>query len=305
MKKREPLRAAAETALGSPSVRGVDVSVLYIDMLCEKFKDRGIRMGMTSGNGRESRENTLSRELGARLKGKAVSATDAKYRSLNIDGKAYMSSDDFAAYYKDLRNYKLPTFYSRAENEYEEAEKAALAERNVQESGRSPKKAEWLAIAKHVKNKMREIPSHINKEELGELADEWFLSERTDEVVEGKRSRLPAGVISTFLVITLSLLMIVCSSVMVSRASREVSSMEDEIDSLSYQIRDLEGKLEVKNDMLDIQRIAVEEYGMISGDYASSRYIDLKEDEKLEIQEGSGRGESWLSQLLRAIAGKS
>jgi len=111
----------------------VDVCSLYIDMLCEKFKDRGIRTAGASVDGNGELYRQLEKK-GAR----GVNATDSKYKSLNINGRSFMTSDDFAAYYKDLRDYKMPRFYSRAESEYEAAK--ALAEKNVQESGNSPKK---------------------------------------------------------------------------------------------------------------------------------------------------------------------
>ena len=64
---------------------------------------------------------------------------------------------------------------------------------------------------------------------------------------------------------------------------------------------DLKTDLEVKNNMLFIKQTAVEEYGMISGDYAASRYVDLTEDEKIEHYGEETAEESLLSQLLRAI----
>ncbi|MBE6583651.1 MAG: hypothetical protein E7649_01530 [Ruminococcaceae bacterium] len=124
--------AAAELSVGSRSVASANVNSLYIDMLCEKFKDRGIRTVGATAQG--------NAELYRKLEGGSaiVNAADSKYKSLNINGRSYMSSDDFAAYYKDLRDYKMPRFYSRAESEYEAAK--ALAEKNVQESGKPPKK---------------------------------------------------------------------------------------------------------------------------------------------------------------------
>ena len=124
--------AAAETRVGGQAANGVDVSSLYIDMLCERFKDRGIK---TCGASAEAHAE-LYRRIESRKS--RVNAADPKYKSLNINGRSYMTSDDFAAYYKDLRDYKMPRFYSRAESEYEEAK--ALAEKKVQESGNSPKK---------------------------------------------------------------------------------------------------------------------------------------------------------------------
>ena len=102
-------------------------------------------------------------------------------------------------------------------------------------------------------------------------------------------------------VVTLSLMLCVCATVMVSRASADVSSLEDKIDALTYQISDLEGKLEVKNNMLDIKRIAVEQYGMISAEYASDRYIDIREDESIIKHDSKDSSSTWLQELLEAI----
>ncbi len=121
--------AAPAVAAGNANAGGADMSVLYIDMLCERFKDRGIR---TVGGANKE----LYQKLGGR--GVRVNAADSRYKSLNINGKSLMTSDDFAAYYRDLRDYKMPHSYSRAESEYEAAK--ALAEKKVQESGDSPKK---------------------------------------------------------------------------------------------------------------------------------------------------------------------
>ncbi len=131
MKKRTVRALSANAAaVGNTAGVGVDMSGLYIDMLCERFKDRGIRtVGGASQNGE------LYRRMSS---GARVSANDSKYKTMNINGRSLMSSDDFAAYYKDLRDYKMPRFYSRAESEYETAK--ALAEKKVQESGNSPKK---------------------------------------------------------------------------------------------------------------------------------------------------------------------
>ena len=292
---------AASVAVGSQSRGSVDVASLYIDMLCERFKDRGIKTSVQSGvDAQKSKDSARSRLISLYPQMAGISADDAKYKSLNVGGRPCMSSEDFANYYRDLRDYKMPRFYSRAETEYEEAEAAAKAE-SVQESGKPPKKAVWLAITKHAKNKIREIPSHFNKEELTEFSKEWFLFEEEAEVRVGEKKRMPQKVIPTILAVTLSLMLIVCSSVMVSRASADVSSLEDKIDKLSFEIRDLEGKLEVKNNMLDIKRIAVEEYGMISAGFASSRYVDVREEEKLEGVEKDSKKTSWLTELFRAI----
>ena len=286
--KARVVAAAPEVAVGSPtvSVSGIDVSALYIDMLCERFKNRGIKTGLSEAKSAEIRKNAVM--LGIDMDG--VSGEDEKYHTLKIDGKSYMSSDDFAAYYKDLRGYKLPHFYTRAENEYDEAEAGAKA---VQESGKPPKKAVWLAVRRNTKR--------VASDFISDFVVDEFKDHINEEVAEGKRSVMPKRVIPTLCVVTLSLLMIVCSSVMVSRASRGVSKLENQIEALEEIRDDLDTDLEVKNNMLNIKEIAVEKYGMISADYAASRYLDIAEDEKIDIYDKEEKGESLLSQLLKAI----
>jgi hypothetical protein len=88
---------------------------------------------------------------------------------------------------------------------------------------------------------------------------------------------------------------------MVSRASWEVGRLEYRLERLEEERDDLATDLEVKNNLLEIQRIAVGEYGMISGDYAASRYIDVTEEEKIEMRESGKEKDSLLMRLMRAI----
>ena len=284
---------AAEPMIGNTAGVGVDVSSLYIDMLCERFKNRGIRR-VSDGATKKS----VSRSLMPELFEEEVSANDPKYRTMKYDGKALMSSDDFAAYYKDLRGYKMPNFFSRDEREYKEAE---LLAKNVQESGKSPKKALWLAVRSVVKKKARDLASCVKASELERLSAEWFPVDKKENRLDGRKKKMPRGTISLIAVVTLSLLLIVCSSVMVSRSSGEVSKLEYKIEVLEGQRSELKTKLEVKNDLLEIQKIAVEEYGMISGDYAASRYVDVTDDEVIE-EYGEKKGkEGLIAKLIKAI----
>ena len=285
--KARVVAAAPEMAVGSPSVYGggIDVSALYIDMLCERFKNRGIKTGLSEAKSAEIRKNAVM--LGIDMDG--VSGDDEKYHTLKINGQSYMSSDDFAAYYKDLRGYKLPKFYTRAENEYKEAEACS----GEVQDGKPPKKAVWLAIKRRIKDFLRDFFSVFVIEEIRKQSEE--------EMIEGKKKRIPRGVLPTIAVVTLSLLMVVCSSVMVSRATADVGYLEDEIEELRDVRSDLEADLVVKNDMLNIKDIAVNQYGMISSDYATSRYLDVAEDERIEIYDTHEKGDSLLTRLLKAI----
>lgn len=289
MKKTEMrvVSAPAEAMTGSPSVGcvSIDIGALYIDMLCERFKNRGIKSGLSELKSAEIRRNAAICGLTV----DTVSADDAKYKHLISDGQAYMSSDDFAAYYKDLRGYKLPNFYSRAEKEYEEADEAA---KKVQETGKQPKKAVWLAIKRRIKDGVRDFFSIFVVEEV---------RKQSEEVLEGEKTKLPRKVLPTMIAVTLSLMLIVCSTVMVSRATGEVNRLEGEIEALEYERADLEGKLNMKNDMLHIKDVAINQYGMISGEYADSKYVDVTGEDKIVINEEKAKDDSLLIKLMKAI----
>jgi hypothetical protein len=161
------------------------------------------------------------------------------------------------------------------------------------QDGKPPKKAVWLAIKRRIKDFLRDFFSVFVLEEIRKQSEE--------EMIEGKKKRIPRGVLPTIAVVTLSLLMVVCSSVMVSRATADVGNLEDEIEELRDVRSDLEADLVVKNDMLNIKDIAVNQYGMISSDYATSRYLDIAEDERIEIYGSPEKSDSLLTRLLKAI----
>ena len=298
MKKTRVVASATEISVGSPSRAntGVDVSRLYLDILCEKFNNRGIKTGvMLDAERRREKEKILGAMSNSKNAPQIVSAYDDKYKKKDISGKTYMSCDGFAAYYKDLRGYKTPSFNTRAENEYREA--AA----DVQDSGKPPKKAKWLTVRDAIKAQGIKLSSFFTQKGLERFVAEWFPIDNVENRREVNGRKLPPRVLSTMAIVAISLLLIVCSSVMVSRASAKVSELEEKIERLEYTRDDLQTDLELKNNMLDIQRIAVEEYGMIKGDYAASRYLDITEEEKIEVYESQGESEGIISRLLRAV----
>ena len=120
-------------------------------------------------------------------------------------------------------------------------------------------------------------------------------------IVEGKKKKIPRGALPTMAIVTMSLLLIVSSSVMVSRATGDVDKLEYEIEQLQVEKKDLEGKLIENSNMIEIKRVAVEEYGMISGDYAMSKYLDVTRDEGIELLERKDDDESLLERILKAI----
>ena len=53
--------------------------------------------------------------------------------------------------------------------------------------------------------------------------------------------------------------------------------------------------------LMGLVRRCVDDYNMISSDYAKSVYIDVKEDERIVLYDKSFVGESFIETLLKAI----
>ncbi len=304
LQKDEELSAEGVRVIdgGEKYVSGSDMSSVYIDMLCERFRNRGISTKVNADAKRQAEKEESIRRLAPRayeIEFGKVSPYDKKYRTGRFDGKSYMSSDDFAAYYRDLRNYKLPKYYTRPVSEYRDAEEKAAREK-AEIEGIPPKKVMWLAVKQELSEKLKKLRAELNAEGLKKFGWEWFPADKAENRVEGKKRRIPKGIISSFSVVTLSLLMIVCSSVMVSRAQSRVSELENEISSLE-EIRDeLNNDLEIKNDMLMIKEIATGSYGMVSREYVNSKYIEMDLPEQIQTY-SKPKKESTLSSILRAI----
>ncbi len=276
------------------------IGAMYIEMLCDKFRHRGISNRVKADAEKQEKSQAEIRSFAPQaygvIKGK-VSPYDRKYRTGVHNGALYMSSDDFANYYKDSRNYKMPRASSRREAEYEAAEAEARAKA---EAGIPSKKAIWLAIMKELAQKVKRVPSKLNAKGLKEFSSEWFPADKEENRVEGKKTRIPSGVIPVIAVVTLSLLMIVSSSVMVSRAESRVSSLENEISELKEKRDELATNLELKNNMLEIREIAVNEYGMVSRDFVNSEYLELRKEEGIEVHEKQKK-KSVIAAILDAI----
>jgi cell division protein FtsL len=112
---------------------------------------------------------------------------------------------------------------------------------------------------------------------------------------------MPAGVLGAMLTVTLCCVMIVGSSVMVSLSVREASILQNKLDALDKQYTTLNTELSLKNDMLEIERIAVEEYNMVRSEYVPTQVITTESENTVEVYEQKSEFGKGLSNLLSAI----
>ncbi|MBO5716259.1 MAG: hypothetical protein J6S23_07720 [Clostridia bacterium] len=123
--------------------------------------------------------------------------------------------------------------------------------------------------------KQSESTSSKIKEVAKAAAKTWVpLEERHSEtIIEGKKTKLPSGVILAIVVITISLLLIVSSIVLLGSAKNEKNALKNEIAALDFEISELQADLNKKNENADIEIFAEEQLGMIKQEHVKAEYI--------------------------------
>ena len=118
---------------------------------------------------------------------------------------------------------------------------------------------------------------------------------------KGRRMPLPTAALVSLIVCTLTVLSVVMGAAMVSRASDEVSDLKNEAAALASTERELSQALDRKNDLRTIERIAVDELGMIGTDLITKKYISFSGIDVIEAYDDEEGESVGLSTLLSAI----
>ena len=265
----------------------------YINLLCEKFRNKGIA---EKAHIDAQADIAVSSKRRARKGDDTIDPKSKKYKTSLYNGKLYTGSEDFARYYKDLRGPKSPDAASRDEEEYKKALENAQGQVKLQS-----KKEMRLAIRKLMGEKLREIGIiPIRPKKLMEAVGRGFPDAEAQGEVKVNRKGMPKGMLFAVMVIFVSLLLIVTSSVMVSRTESDISRLESKLEDLKEQEAKLSVDLEVKNNMIDIKEIAKGEYGMVSAEYVASRYISIDREDTI-ITDSSYSRESAIVRLFEAL----
>ena len=268
----------------------------YVEALCQRYKDRGIAAHVRLDAKRQEREEALSHAMapGAYIMAERVSDGKAdKYRTGLYKGTRHMTADDFVRYYHDQRSYKMPNYSVRvAEAEQSQTEVAG---------GQTPKKALRLTLTEQMPESVRKYLESPATARLVELSRDWFPIEKEQKGEKSEAKKMPAGVLGAMLTVTLCCVMIVSSSVMVSLSLRETSILQNKLDALDKQYTTLNTELSLKNDMLEIERIAVEEYNMVRSEFVPTQVLTTDSENSVEVYEPENEFGQGLSNLLSAI----
>lgn len=100
-----------------------------------------------------------------------------------------------------------------------------------------------------------------------------------------KRVALPIGTILALIVATLLLMMMVSNYVVINEYTHEASALRAELQQLSTEKDKLTVELEKKNDYMTMQQYASEQLGMIGEESVDKVYIEVDENDTIEVFE--------------------
>ncbi|MBR3894929.1 MAG: hypothetical protein IKJ35_07265 [Clostridia bacterium] len=248
---------------------------------------RTVQMCAEAQRRREEKTRALDPEA-YRLSTCNEAAMNGRYRR----GKESMSAGDLVRYFYEIRNDKI-RHADFSGNDGMDVCPAAVAESEAGAVVEAEQSAPSLLRAR-----VRALPARVCKQ-IRESAPTWFDAARPDSSKESRR--FPFSAFAAILAVAASLMLIVASSILLTRAEDNVNKLRLQIQSTSDEVAELKSDFEVKNDWLEIRRIAMEEYGMVEEDYVKMEYISMPSEDSVEVFEEEREKQVGLSAILSAI----
>ena len=261
-----------------------------LNELRTRYKGRGLAGSVKAENAALQSERTTEALSESYVLFDSKSNIADCYRSGEYNGSKYMTSDDFVRYFKSRRAFYMPEAL-RKKQEESEVVNTAVPKRQVMGRGNGERGSESGSKEGHLKTLISA---------LTELKDKWFPIEPSEGRTVGSRFKAPVAVMSGLAVFTISLGLIVGGSVMIGSASGEVGRLNSEISVLEAEQADLEGKLDLKYSINDIEKDA-SELGMIKREHADNQYIPVEGDNEVVVYEENQDKNVGLAALLAAF----
>ena len=259
---------------------------LCLSALSQKFASRGLARSALLEAEKQIEAEAKTREIDPCAYRLSL-LSDAAVTGVWRRGKDVMSGADLVRYARECRRMELCA--SEAEEQpsvYEAAEATALVEKA--DVGSRQKKERAL------------LPAAVTF--VRERFPKWFDLSAADTSYEQKK--FPFSAFAAIAAIAVSMMLIVASALMVINTETKISQLNADIASLSEEITDLQSDLESGYDLMEIRRIAVEEYGMVEETYVQMDSVSLDLEDRVEIFEDDGEKEIGLAAILSAMGWK-
>ncbi len=103
-------------------------------------------------------------------------------------------------------------------------------------------------------------------------------------------------------VITVMIMFLVTQISDVYKISNEIAQLENKLSTMQTEADELELKLDEKNDIREIERIATDELGMAKEDTMQRRYITISDGERIEVIDNGEENDNTGGVILSSIA---
>lgn len=229
------------------------------------------------------------------------STVSDRYRTGIHNGERYMTNADFVRYYRDHRRK------SRADSDLH----SMAVTRDTRRPVPLPKAKPKLLDPANEKSRVfahrlvSKLPASVRasypmlENRTAELHT-WLTADEIKEAPKSQKRRFPVSVASAILVMTISLSLVVGGTVMHSDANSKYREASERLETLTFEADNLERRLAVKLDFAAAEEYARNTLGMVDRTYASGEYLEVQQDESIEVYEEE-KPSVGLSTLLSAF----
>lgn len=268
--------------------QGLEISVEpQLHALSDRFAARGLHKAVLNSAVEQIHKEELTRTLAPeayRLSMLSDADVEARYRR----GKSQMTSADLVRYFSDTRARRIRNRDFSQDVAVTACEEDTLSVAVAAEPQK--KNVFGTRVLTAFQNTGRRIQVSLPT---------WFDTAKADTSMEVKR--FPLSAFAALLAVAMSLMLIVASSVMLTRAERNISELKMQVADVSDEVSELKSDFELHHDLLEIRRIAIEEYGMVDEDYIKIQRLPMQPEDKVEIFEEEREESVGLDAILSAI----
>jgi|GEM_PF-2179206 len=101
----------------------------------------------------------------------------------------------------------------------------------------------------------------------------------------GKKQAFPFGTVLIVITLTLLFMMLVSNYVQLNEYAKEAEKLNDALEELKIEEKKLSSDLENKVDKIAAEKYASGELGLVGSSEIEKKYVEISEDEKIEVYE--------------------
>ena len=144
-----------------------------------------------------------------------------------------------------------------------------------------------------------------NKQEVTTVFREKKNSFVTDNILEKKKKSFPLKTVAVLALVFVLSVFIVNEYVLINEYSSYIAAMKNTLDELSAERDYYASQIEKKNNMIDIEKYASGELGMMSGGEVEKEYIIIEGEDTIEVYEPASDAKDSLASIVMSALGEN